>query len=241
MIRTGGAPGSSGSRAVAGRLHPNRDLGRPRDWFRGADVARMSLGPAPSGPARSDDPERADSAPTFTVAAPRRRHPGSRRRSTLTNWARGPAAGGAQPSADIRSGDDRLSLRTAQLELRPLAAGAAAALPHDRAAAAARIGASWRRGGRWPSCIDVLPTQATATPDAEPFGIWVMIEAGTATVVGDIGFMGPPDAEGVVEVGYSVVPDRRRRGYAGEALVALVVWVLGARRGSSYRSLRRGQ
>ena len=119
-----------------------------------------------------------------------------------------------------------VQLRTTQLELRPLASGAAAALPEDRAAASARIGASL--SPTWPlaELLDALPMQAAAAPGAEPFGIWVMIESATGIVVGDIGFLGPADVAGAVEVGYGVVPDRRRRGYAGEALAALVAWVL---------------
>jgi RimJ/RimL family protein N-acetyltransferase len=39
----------------------------------------------------------------------------------------------------------------------------------------------------------------------------------TGMVIGDIGFRGPPDAAGIVEIGYSVVAGRRRRGYATEA------------------------
>jgi RimJ/RimL family protein N-acetyltransferase len=46
------------------------------------------------------------------------------------------------------------------------------------------------------------------------------------SVVGDIGFVGPPDGRGTVEVGYSVIPDRRRRGYATEAARAIVAWAL---------------
>jgi len=38
------------------------------------------------------------------------------------------------------------------------------------------------------------------------------------TVVGAGGFKGPPDADGLVELGYSIVPERRRRGYATEAV-----------------------
>ena len=56
--------------------------------------------------------------------------------------------------------------------------------------------------------------------------MWVVIERESAIVVGDIGFFGPPDAAGVLEVGYSIVPDRRRRGYASEAASALVTWAL---------------
>ncbi|MBO3741711.1 GNAT family N-acetyltransferase [Actinoplanes flavus] len=47
---------------------------------------------------------------------------------------------------------------------------------------------------------------------AEPEGI----------VVGHGGFHGPPDADGVVEVAYSVDPAHRRRGYAKAMLAALL-------------------
>ena len=53
-----------------------------------------------------------------------------------------------------------------------------------------------------------------------------MIERESGSVVGDIGFLGPPDGDGCVEVGYSVIPDRRRRRYASEAARALVDWAL---------------
>ena len=43
-------------------------------------------------------------------------------------------------------------------------------------------------------------------------------------VVGTIGFHGPPDAEGRLEVGYSVDPVYRRRGLAREAVKAMVDW-----------------
>jgi RimJ/RimL family protein N-acetyltransferase len=53
----------------------------------------------------------------------------------------------------------------------------------------------------------------------------VMTEAdGSRRVVGSIGFHGPPDALGRLEVGYSVDPPYRRRGYAKESLKALFDW-----------------
>ena len=116
-----------------------------------------------------------------------------------------------------------IRLGSAHLDLTPLPAPAAAALPDDRTTAAAIIGAAIP--GSWPQAdlLDVLPMQAAAEPAGEPFGIWLMIERDTKSVVGDIGFMGPPDG-GVVEIGFSVVPDRRRGGFATEAARALVDW-----------------
>jgi ribosomal-protein-alanine N-acetyltransferase len=116
-----------------------------------------------------------------------------------------------------------IRLGTAHLELTPLPAAAATALPDERAAASRVIGATLP--DPWPhvDLLDVLPIQAAATPADEPFGVWLMIERDSNTVVGDIGFMGPPDG-GVVEIGFSVIPDRRRRGFATEAARALVDW-----------------
>jgi [ribosomal protein S5]-alanine N-acetyltransferase len=59
-----------------------------------------------------------------------------------------------------------------------------------------------------------------AGPDAV-FGPRLVVEAATAEAVGTAGFLGPP-RDGVVEIGYGIVPSRRRRGYAGEAVRALL-------------------
>jgi len=120
----------------------------------------------------------------------------------------------------------RLRLSTERLELRPLPAGAAAALPDDRDAAARILGATLAPSWPQDDLLDVLPSQAAAEPDLERFGVWVMIERRTNAVAGDIGFIGPPGDDGSVEVGYSVIPDRRSRGYATEAARAILDWVL---------------
>jgi ribosomal-protein-alanine N-acetyltransferase len=43
-------------------------------------------------------------------------------------------------------------------------------------------------------------------------------------VVGHVGFHGPPDARGMVEVAYSVDPALRRRGYATRMLATALEW-----------------
>ena len=58
----------------------------------------------------------------------------------------------------------------------------------------------------------------------------VATESGTSPmVVGSVGYKGPP-ADGVVEIGYSVIPSWRRRGLATEASRALIeaAWEQGA-------------
>jgi RimJ/RimL family protein N-acetyltransferase len=60
--------------------------------------------------------------------------------------------------------------------------------------------------------------------DPDGWGAWLLFHG--EEVVGDAGFKGPPQ-DGEVELGYSVVPPHRRRGYATEAARALVDWALG--------------
>jgi [ribosomal protein S5]-alanine N-acetyltransferase len=117
-------------------------------------------------------------------------------------------------------------LTTGRLELRPLPAAAAEALLNDRAEASRMLGADVPP--EWPQrdLLDLLPAQARASVDDERFGVWVMIDRETRSVVGDIGFLGPPDDARSVEVGYSVLPELRSRGYATEAARALVDWAL---------------
>ena len=52
-------------------------------------------------------------------------------------------------------------------------------------------------------------------------------EAGGRTLIGNGGYKGPPSSDGTVEVGYGVVSDHRRRGYASEALRGLVAHAFG--------------
>lgn len=53
------------------------------------------------------------------------------------------------------------------------------------------------------------------------WGIFHIILRETGEVIGDIGFHGPPDETGTVEIGYGIVEQYRGRGLAGESTVAI--------------------
>lgn len=52
-------------------------------------------------------------------------------------------------------------------------------------------------------------------------------------LIGSGGYVGPPDGDGMVEIGYGIVPDHQRRGYASEAVRGMV------RRAFSFPSVAR--
>lgn len=60
----------------------------------------------------------------------------------------------------------------------------------------------------------------------EGWSVWYAVRKadaqGPRALVGAGGYFGPPDSEGVVEIGYSVLPEWRRMGYASEMVQALL-------------------
>ncbi|MEV0316967.1 GNAT family N-acetyltransferase [Streptomyces sp. NPDC050658] len=58
------------------------------------------------------------------------------------------------------------------------------------------------------------------------WGMFALVRAADEVAVGGMGFHGPPDEEGIAEVGYDLAPGARGHGYAAEALTALSAWAL---------------
>jgi ribosomal-protein-alanine N-acetyltransferase len=63
-------------------------------------------------------------------------------------------------------------------------------------------------------------------PSVVGYGPWVIVDRDAKAVVGSAGFVGKPNDEGSVELGFGVHPTHRNRGYASEAARALVEWAL---------------
>lgn len=81
----------------------------------------------------------------------------------------------------------------------------------------------------WPSedlkdAIPVYVAHLERDVSALGWGVWLMIEPVSKVMVGDAGFKGRPDALGRVEIGYGLAPAERGKGFATEAVSALVDW-----------------
>lgn len=65
-------------------------------------------------------------------------------------------------------------------------------------------------------------------PDAPGWGLWYLLlrdpAGGRPTAIGITGFKGKPSSDGMVEIGYSILSQFQREGYASEAVAALVDW-----------------
>jgi ribosomal-protein-alanine N-acetyltransferase len=118
---------------------------------------------------------------------------------------------------------------TDRLDLVPSTIASLRAALRGRAALAAELGVyvpeTWP-----PEYLDDVALEYTLAhlEDApSQLGWWlyfVLLREGDSgrTLIGSVGYKGPPTPDGTVEVGYGIVADHRRRGYASECTRALV-------------------
>jgi arsenate reductase (thioredoxin) len=66
--------------------------------------------------------------------------------------------------------------------------------------------------------------QIAADPSEEPWLLRAIVDRAEAVAVGYVNFHAPPDERGMVEIGYTIVPSRRRQGYAFETAVGMWQW-----------------
>lgn len=64
--------------------------------------------------------------------------------------------------------------------------------------------------------------QIAADPESENWAASIVVDDATGEAVGHAGFHAPPNADGMVEIGYSIDPACRRQGFARATVAALL-------------------
>jgi RimJ/RimL family protein N-acetyltransferase len=119
-------------------------------------------------------------------------------------------------------------VRTERLELTPLTADAIdALLAGDGTRLLALTGARFRQPAPPPYMADALPVvrdRLRARPAEAPWWNWLVVDRESGEAVGSVAFGGPVNPDGAVLVGYAMYADSEGRGYATEAVKAMVAW-----------------
>ena len=105
----------------------------------------------------------------------------------------------------------------------PRALAVAACGHADEAADQALAAVGLVAGHGWPHADthDAL-VGAAVDPDPAAPGTWLVVVDGR--VVGECGWRGRPDGDGVVEIGYGLAPPSRGQGLGTEAVAVLAAW-----------------
>lgn len=158
--------------------------------------------------------------------------------STACGWARRVASCARQPlEGGDPLGDDGAEY-TDRLRLEPLSPAHVLALFESEQAFERAFGLPAAEGLRAFFLSDDVSPDWVAALRAAPPGpdpwVWgfAVIDTDAHAVVGSVGFKGPPDADGLVEIAYGIVPGFQGRGMATEAARAAIAFACanGARR-----------
>jgi [ribosomal protein S5]-alanine N-acetyltransferase len=121
------------------------------------------------------------------------------------------------------------SVHTARLELTPLDADAIQALLAGDAERLKQLtGAAFPQPvGPPPYMAESLPvvgSRLQKSPAEAPWWNWLVVRKEDREAVGAVAFGGMPDAAGAALIGYAMYPGHEGRGYATEAVKAMVAW-----------------
>jgi RimJ/RimL family protein N-acetyltransferase len=114
-------------------------------------------------------------------------------------------------------------LVTARLVLHPLSPGEAGQIAAGEPDSGARWAPGYPAGGDRAGARRFLNVCAS-TGDPRPFGAYEIRRRSDGQAVGGVGFHGPADHDGSVTIGYGLIPSVQGRGYAAEALRALLAF-----------------
>lgn len=120
-----------------------------------------------------------------------------------------------------------VKIQTERLELIPYSLEVAEAAIADKSQIKKLLNVKIPSDWHWSEVEEVLPffAQLAADPLQLGWGAWLMIHTRENTIIGDLGF-GGKNEQGIVEMGYNVLPAYQNQGYGFEAVQALVNWAL---------------
>jgi ribosomal-protein-alanine N-acetyltransferase len=89
----------------------------------------------------------------------------------------------------------------------------------------------YRTNGEWPGddFVEAIPyfrERLIQNNGTKGFDSWIMVKRETNEIVGGIGFVGDPDPNYLVEIGFATNKSHRRQGYCREAAQVLIGWAL---------------
>jgi RimJ/RimL family protein N-acetyltransferase len=114
-------------------------------------------------------------------------------------------------------------LVTARLVLHPMTVSEAERVVAGESDSGARWAPGYPTDGDVSAARRFLGTCAN-TGDPQPFGNYEIRRLENGQAIGGLGFHGPADENGSVTIGYGLIPSVQGRGYASEALRALLAF-----------------
>ena len=88
----------------------------------------------------------------------------------------------------------------------------------------------YKVSAEWPEAdlVEALPffRDLIVSNGINGFNSWLIIDKNTKEIVGSIGYIGNPDSQGNTEIGFGIIPGKRRNGYCCEAANALIKWAM---------------
>lgn len=86
----------------------------------------------------------------------------------------------------------------------------------------------YRKNEEWPEedLKEAMPVfkELILASGLNGFNNWIIVSKESSIIIGSAGFIGNPNQEGIVEVGFGIIPSMRNRGYCTEAVEALLQW-----------------
>jgi [ribosomal protein S5]-alanine N-acetyltransferase len=136
---------------------------------------------------------------------------------------------GADTSMQDLSTQDILTPRLALVAITPeMLRADFAKLPEFAGLIDAQVPTTWPSDGWDEDAYNYLLTRMEKYPDYRGWSRYIVLKApegGRRTLAGGCGLLGPIELTGDPEIGYGLLPEFQRQGYATEAVAALVEWI----------------